>query len=121
MNVDADKMLTEVIKDGMREGIKDKLLRYNSTMDKLLESVIASHADEFRALLNGAIRSCISDETFCEQIRSSIRTTLAKTLVQRFGGELEKQVNALKSDPTTRARITLAIEDIVKERSKATV
>lgn len=41
--------------------------------------------------------------------------SLAKTLVQRFGGEIEKQVNVFKSDPTTRARITLAIEDIVKQ------
>jgi hypothetical protein len=38
-------------------------------------------------------------------------------LVQRFGGELEKQVNALKSDPTTRARITIAIEEIVKQKT----
>jgi hypothetical protein len=42
---------------------------------------------------------------------------LAKVLIQRFGGEMEKQVNVLKSDPTTRARITLAIEEIVKQKT----
>lgn len=49
---------------------------------------------------------------------TAVRTTLAKTLVQKFGRELEKQVNALKSDPTTRARITIVIEEIVASKGK---
>jgi len=32
-----------------------------------------------------------------------------------MGGELEKQVNKLKSNPETRARITLAISDIISQ------
>jgi hypothetical protein len=68
-------------------------------------------------MLEQAVASCVGDPEFVESIRVAVRQSLAKTLVQRFGGELEKQVNALKSDPITRARITLALEEIVKERS----
>ena len=67
-------------------------------------------------LLSDAVKSCVGDEAFREEIKSSTRKVLAKTLVARFGGEIEKQVNALKSDPTTRARIVLAIEEIVQSK-----
>lgn len=117
MDLDANKLLEHAIRDGIREGVKSKLTSgYGSPLDKLVESAIAANADEFRALLSESIQSCLGNEAFREDIRTSVRTTLAKTLVQRFGGELEKQVNTLKSDPTTRARITVAIEDILKSK-----
>jgi hypothetical protein len=59
-------------------------------------------------------QSAMLNDEFREQIATQIRHKLASVLVARFGGELEKQVNVLKSDPTTRARITLAIEEIIK-------
>lgn len=66
-------------------------------------------------MINDAISACVSDREFREDIRRSARSTLARVLVQRIGGEIEKQVNALKSDPTTRARITMAIDNIIRE------
>lgn len=115
MEIDADKLFENAIRDALREGIKSKFTGYNSPFDDLLKSAILSHESAFRSLLNGAIGSCVCDNEFREEIRGAVRTVLAKTLVQRFGGEIEKQVNALKSDPTTRARITLAIEEIVQQ------
>jgi hypothetical protein len=69
-----------------------------------------------RTLLVEGIKSALSDESFRDQIKAALRTKLAKVLIERFGGELEKQVNTLKSDPATRARITLAIEEIIKTK-----
>ena len=118
MEIDTDKLLMNAIRDGLQDGIKSRFgSGYNSPLDKLLTSAIEKHSDAIKALLSDAISSCLTDSTFREQIAESTRHTLAKTLVQRFGGELEKQVNALKSDPTTRARITLAIEEIVKQKA----
>lgn len=119
MELDSDKIISESVRDGIREGIKKRLMDgYNSPLSRLLESAIETHSVKFKQLLEYSIGTCIEDAAFREEIASSVRHTLAKTLVQRFGGEMEKQINILKSDPTTRARITLAIEEIV--RSKAT-
>lgn len=114
MNLDSDKLLENAIRDGIRDGIKSKFDSYNSPLQKLLESSLEKHNASFRSMLEDAIGSCVNDAAFREDIAVAVRLTLAKTLIQRFGGEMEKQVNALKSDPTTRARITLAIEEIVK-------
>lgn len=117
MTIDGDKLLLEAIRDGFRESLKTKLGGYNSPFEKLVGDVITAHSGEFRSLLEGAIASCMRDAVFAEDVRSSVRSILARQLVQKFGGELEKQVNVLKSDPTTRARITLAIEEIVKQKA----
>lgn len=115
MEIDTDKLFENAIRDAIREGVKTKMNGYNSPLDKLLEAAVKKHSDKFRQLLEDAIGSCVLEETFRDEIKQAVHRTLAKTLIQRFGGEIEKQVNVLKSDPTTRARITLAIEDIVKQ------
>lgn len=117
MNIDADKLLNDAIRHGLHEAVKDKLTGYSSPLDKLIAEVIAARSGEFRQLLDDSIKSCMTDVEFRESIASAVRTSLARTLIQRFGGEMEKQVNVLKSDPSTRARITLAIEEIVKSQS----
>lgn len=117
MEIDADKLLDNALRDGIREGIKTKFSSsYNNPLDKIIEAAIAARSAEFRTILDDSLKSCFADDEFRSGIQSAVRSQLAKTLVQRFGGELEKQVNTLKSDPATRARITLAIEDIVKAR-----
>lgn len=118
MEIDAEQLLLNGLRDGLRESIKAKMSStYQNPFDNLIESTIAKHSEKFRGMLDEALSSALGDGDFRETIRSSVRSLLAKTLIARFGGELEKQVNVLKSDPTTRARITLAIEEIVKQAS----
>lgn len=118
MNIDTDQIFENAIRDGIRDGIKTKFNQgYSNPLDKLLNDAIATHTPKLRKLFEDAIASCIGDAEFVGEVASATRKTLAKTLVQRFGGELERQVNTLKSDPTTRARITLAIEEIVKQKA----
>ena len=114
MEIDIDKVLEHSIRDGIRAGIEKNFTGYNSPLDALVKSAIESHAPKFRAMLEDSISTCVLNEDFRHEIRAAVHRHLAKTLIQRFGGEIEKQVNVLKSDPTTRARITLAIEEIVK-------
>jgi hypothetical protein len=120
--MDADKILLDAVEQGIREGIKSKLTSgYNSPLDKLLNDCLAQHNEHLRGLINTALTQAFDDERFRQQVIDGVSHKLGTLLVARFGGELERQVNALKSDPTTRARITLAIESIVKGREPATV
>jgi hypothetical protein len=118
MELDSEKLLVDAIREAIRDGIKNKMTSgYNNPFDKLIESVLVKHGDTFRAMIGEALQSCFDNADFREGIKAGVRHTLAKTLIARFGGELEKQVNVLRSDPNTRARITLAIEEIVKSKT----
>lgn len=117
MTIDADKILENAIRDALRDGVVKQMTGgYNSPLEKMLHAAIEKHTPAMRLMLEKAIASCIDEPTFQAEIAKAVRHSLAKTLIQRFGGEMEKQVNVLKSDPTTRARITLAIEEIVKSK-----
>jgi len=121
MDIDAEKLIESLLRDGLREAIKGVAGRtYENPFAKVVEEAIKCHQGDFKALLDQALASCMADAEFRAAVSTQVRAVLAKTLVHRFGGELEKQVNQLKSDPTTRARITLAIEEIVRDRSLAT-
>ncbi len=115
--MDIQSIFLGAIQDGIREGIKNKLSNNGygqGPFGSMIEETIKSHDDEFRSLLNGALSSAIGDPSFREEVVGQVRHKLASVLVSKFGGELEKQVNALRGDPATRARITLAIDEIVK-------
>lgn len=120
MELDTEKLLENAIRDGVREAVKSRFTSsYQNPIEPLIASALAKHAPALTAMLTEAIGSCLGDTAFREQVAESVRGLLAKQLVQKFGGELEKQVNQLKSDPATRAKITLAITDIVRERTTA--
>jgi len=112
MEMNVDQIFENAVRDGMREGVKARLSQYNAPIWALIDDTIKANSGGFRKLLEEAISGVVNDDLFRKEIISATRTALAKTLVQRFGGEIEKQINALKSDPATRARITLAIEAI---------
>lgn len=115
MEIDKDEMILNCIRDGIREGIKTRMTQsYKNPLDTIIESAIARHSGAMTKLLDESIAASVNDQQFRDQIAQAVRHNIAKTLIARFGGEIEKQVNVLKSDPATRARITLAIEEIVK-------
>lgn len=118
MELDAEKLLSRFVEEALGEALKTKFASYNSPLDKLITESISSHNARLKELLETSIDACIVSEDFRKNIADAVNKSLAKTLIQRFGGEVEKQVNALKSDPITRARITLAIEEIVKDANK---
>lgn len=116
-----EKLILEAVRTGVQEGVQNKLnSTYSNPLSSMLDDVIKSNRYHFVNLLDDAIKSCVNDEVFREEVKAGSRKALAKVLVQRFGGELEKQVNALKSDPVTRARIISAIDEIVKSQSEKT-
>jgi hypothetical protein len=115
--MDLEKEIVQAARSGIIDAIKSKLAGYGSPLDGILTGTIKNHEAELRGLVSEAFTESLGNTTFRSDIKQAVRQSLAKTLVQRFGGEIEKQVNELKSDPTTRARITLAIEEIVKSKT----
>lgn len=114
-----DEMVNRAIEQGVIKGVSEKLGGYGSPLEKMICEVLDKRRNDIKKLVDDGISLALAQENFQETIHSSIRKKLGDILVQRFGGELEKQVNALKSDPSTRARITVAIDDIIKTTAKA--
>lgn len=117
MEINADHMILDAVREGIANAVKVKIEGYDSPLKDIIKTCIAKHEPAIHAVINEAVAACVLDEGFREEIKQSTRVQLARNLVQRIGGEIEKQVNVLKADPTTRARITMAIDTIVKEKT----
>lgn len=113
-----EKLIMEAIRGAIVDSIKNQLGGYNSPLSPIIKNCVEKNQLAINSIINDAVSSCVSDDAFREEVKQATRTQLARNLIGRIGGELEKQVNQLKSDPTTRARITMAIDQIVKDANR---
>jgi hypothetical protein len=112
-----EKLMFDAVRDAIREGIKDKLSKsYDNPLFKLVEDCIKRRSQEISSIIDDAIVKCVCGtySNFKEQFMEEAQRIIAKQLIAKFGGEIEKTVNVLKSDPSTRAKITLAVDDCVR-------
>ncbi len=112
-----DRILRGINK-AVGEAIQEELVGYGKPLSKLAERVIAAHSDELYELMNDEFVELLTAESFRAVLKKALNEKLAKVLVSRMGGELEKQVNELKGNPVTRAKITTAINKVIEEMSE---
>ena len=111
---DLQQQILDTAKSAISESIKSELVGYGKPLSKITEAVIDSHKGELFMVLDKEVSQLIGGDGFRDLIKSELNKSLAKILIQKMGGELEKQVNTLKQNPQTRAKITLAINDIIE-------
>lgn len=115
MNEAIETKILLAAKKAIGEAITTELIGYNKPLNKLTQSVIEANSSELFSLINDEFSNLLSGDDFKEELKGALRQKLAKTLIARMGGELERQVNELRQNPQTRAKITLAITEIVDE------
>ena len=111
-------METEIlaaIKESLAQAINNSLVGYNKPLDRLVSRVIEKHDAALFDLVDTEVGALCNSPEFRQEVRNALNTKLARTLVAKMEGALEKEVNTLRQNPATRARILLAIENIVKE------
>ena len=117
MSENLEQEIFKIAKSSVNKAIQEALCGYNSPLQKLATDVVAKHAATLSNLIDEEFTSAINADVFRAEVRAALTSKTAKSLISKFGGELEKQVNELKSNPTTRAKITIAINNIIDELS----
>lgn len=110
-----NKQILDQINKSIDESIKAELIGYNKPLSNTVNDVINAHRQEVFDLIDGEFSELITSDDFRSHLKAALNKKLATILVSRMGGELEKQVNQLKQNPETRAKITLAISKVIDE------
>lgn len=108
---------TEEVKNIIADALKEKLLsaiNYGE-MHKLVDEVLSERKSEFDSLLNEIIDSFLKDTNIRKAMVEEFRHKVAKTMVSKMDGAVEKNISKFRQDPTTNARMILAIENIISE------
>jgi len=109
-----EKDILQTAKVAIEKSIIENLTGYNGALQKLCQEVMSDNQQEMYALVNDSFETMLTSDVFKTALKDALNNKLAKVIVARMGGELEKQVNALKANPLTRAKITLAIEQCLE-------
>jgi len=112
-----EKQILESINEAVSKSITTALTAYNSPLSKLCEEVIAKHRADLFSMLDAEVAELKTTPEFKAAIKDALNHKLAKLMVAKMEGELEKRVNDLRAQPGMRARIVLAVENIIKENS----
>ena len=97
-----EKEVLKVVKKSISEAIITSLTKYDSPLKKITDNVINDNADELYSLINDEFSSMLYSGDFKESLTNALHTKLAQVLISRMGGDLEKKVNELKSNPATK-------------------
>lgn len=107
------------IKQAIYETLKDKIssaINYGE-MHRLVDEVLTDRKSEFDALINEMFDSFFKDTDVKAALLQEFKHKVAKTMVSKLDGAVEKSINKYRQDPATNARMILAIEKIIEEQS----
>ena len=100
----------------MQEAIKKILIDdYNSPLKKLITSVVDDNSVEVKKLINDAFTQVIRTEDFKEAIVLAFSHKVAKTIISNNDSIFDKVSNELKSDHIFKAKMQLAVANVVEE------
>lgn len=96
------------------KAISETLTGYNSPLEKLCHNVVNDHHDELYKILKEEFGKTLKSPDFKNAVKMAFDHKLAKILVSKLEGSVEKAVTTLRSDPTLRAKMILAIEGVIE-------
>jgi hypothetical protein len=111
-----EEIVLKRVKESIQDAVKARLSQgyADNPLNKLVDYVVTSHVEELKDILDGAMDKAIKGQ-FKKELQDAFNHKLARVLVSKFEGEIEKRASEMRSSPEFRARVTLAIEKAIKE------
>lgn len=107
--------IVQAIKQSIQKAMIESLTSYDNPLSKLIKSVVQSHYDELRTIVDNSFMIAIKTEDFKQAMTDEFSHKVARTLITKNDGMLEKVCNDLKQDAAFRSKVTLAIDKVVNE------
>ena len=97
------------------KAITEALGSYNSPLVKAVSSALDEQKDKINTLASESVSEIVNSDDFKHIMKEEMKRKLSRVLISQYGGQVEKAVNELRSNPLTKAKITTAIDSIISE------
>lgn len=111
--MDIEQAVIDKVRESIGTAIASALTGYQNPLQACVTNVIKSRESEIVELVKEAFDQGLKTD-FKKELISACTHKLARVLVGKLEGEIEKRANELRSSPEFRAKLTLAIEEAVK-------
>lgn len=107
--------ILQVAQQSIADALKSVLTGYSSPLIKLITEVINENSGELKGLISDSFKRVIRTEEFKSSIVSAFSHKVAKTIISNNDGLFDKVSNELKQDSTFKAKMTIAVSNVVEE------
>lgn len=99
----------------INETISKVLTGYDSPLVKLIKSVVDENSAELRLIISDSFTEVIRQKDFKESIINAFSHKVAKTIISNNDGLFDKVSNELKQDAIFKAKMSIAVSNVVNE------
>ena len=108
--------LSHLVYDAVKARVSEKLkASYSSPIDKYLDNVLKDFGPQIEKEFAHLLTDCFASPEYTAVIKEEFHRKVAKALVSKMSGAVEKSVEQVMGNPELRAKLLLAITSIIKE------
>lgn len=112
-----EKEIVEVTKSLILGGL-NSLSGWNNPLTKLAETLIKDKFSLIESIFTNGLDDALKSEEFKSEVKKAIAQKVARTMVSESESCIAKSVQKLKQNEAFRAKLTIAIDNIVRELEK---
>ena len=114
---DFEQIVLGNLSEAVNKAVQERLGGYQSPLVKLIDDAFKVHDNKLRELVYESLGQSLDRADFKQAIKQAFDHKVARVMVDQLASSIDKAIHAIKSDPTIKARMILAIEAIIKESS----
>ena len=113
--INYEKNILNAVQNSIDNSILEALKGYNSPLTKLVNEVINSRNTQLKEIITTSFDEVISLSEFKQSIVSAFSHKVAKTIISNNDGLFDKVANDLKQDSIFKAKMQIAVSNVVEE------
>lgn len=111
-----EKEIVKQVKASIADWISKMLVdQYNSPLRQLVSDVFAEQRSNVEKIMQSVLGEVLNSKEFKVTVKEEFQRKIAKNLVGYLEWTVEKAANELKANPIMKAKMILAIENIINE------
>lgn len=113
--VTLEQDILSVTQSAIQGAIKESLTKYDSPLVKLVTAVVNERSVQLKQIISESFDDVIKMDEFKESIRDGFSHKVARTIISNNDGLFEKVSNDLKQDSVFKAKMSLAVSNVINE------
>lgn len=110
-----EKDILGSVQQAINDAIKSSLSGYNSPVLKLVTEVVNEHNKELKVIISDSFNEVIKKEDFKRSIVDAFSHKVSRSIISNNQGLFDKVANELKQDAVFKAKMAIAVSNVVEE------
>lgn len=113
-----DQKILSVMQESIHQVVKERVGGYNSPLNPLINDAFKVHETTLRNIIYESMGEAIATVDFKKAVKEAFYHKVARSLIEGVSGSIDRSINLFKQDPVIKAKMVLAIEEIIKQSGK---